>query len=99
MFVILISSVHLTRVEQCIFSQINIPVYHLSSFTRRLRGRRHRLGTAWRVQWSQLPQDASAAFREAGPAVAPCWISPPSLAPRPTSPAYTDEMLAPREQP
>jgi hypothetical protein len=30
-FVILISSVHLTRVEQCIFSQINVPVYHLSA--------------------------------------------------------------------
>ena len=74
---------------------VNVEIFILS----RLRGRMHQLGTAEVFQWSQLPQDASAFALEAGPGVAPCCVSPPSLVPRPSSLVYRDETLAPTARP
>src|SRR5437899_12362827 len=81
-FVILIFSVHLTRVEQCIFSQINIPVYHLSvsnlcvlvvvksHISRHLPSVFEFACTGWAQRGA-----ASATTLEAGPAIAHGCIS------------------------
>src|SRR6266567_8575128 len=71
----------------------------LNTHQGRLRGRKRRLGKAWVFQWLQPPPDASGSSREAGPGVVPCSFGSPSPAPFPTSPVYTDGMLAPTMRP
>src|SRR5260370_8650377 len=67
----------------------------LNTHRGRLRGRKRQLGKRAAFRWSHPPRDTSAPAPEAGPVVAPCSFSLPSLAPPPSSPVYTDETPAP----